>query len=113
MTIKIPGKDIEFNGQQWVLPPLNAAAVKQYRDQINAVFVGGLPDIELVAKLAHCSLARNYPDLTLAQVEDWIDYANMFDVWENLLNISGLVVQAGNMMRRVQDQMAANGLTKS
>lgn len=109
--IKIPGKEVTLGGKKYILAPLNAAAVKQYRDQIKAVFVGGLPDIELVAKLAHASLARNYPDITLEAVEDVIDYDNLFGVWEILLNISGLVAQAGNMMRRVQEQMAKTGLT--
>ncbi len=110
-AIKIPGAEMTLGGVAYVLAPLNAAAVKQYRDQIKLVFVGGLPDIELVAKLAHASLRRNYPDMTLDQVEEFIDYSNLFDVWENLLNLSGLVAQAGKMMRRVQGEMATAGLT--
>lgn len=109
-AIKVPGKSLTLGGQELVLAPLNAAAVKQYRDEIKGVFVGDMPDIELVAKLAHASLTRNYPDMTLAEVEDIIDYGNLFEVWEELMNLSGLVAQAGKMMRRVQDQMAATGL---
>lgn len=108
-AIKVPGKSVTLGGQELVLAPLNAAAVKQYRDQIKAVFVGSMPDIELVAKLAHASLSRNYPDMTLAEVEDMIDFGNLFDVWEDLLNLSGMMAQAGKMMRRVQEQMAQTG----
>jgi len=107
---KIPGKLMALGGVEYVLAPLNAAAVKLYRDQIKNVFVGGIPDIELIAKLAHASLARNYPDMSLANVEEIIDYENMFEVWESLLNLSGLVAQAGKMMRRVQEEMATAGL---
>lgn len=112
-AIKIPGKEIMFGDRTLVFAPLNAAAVKQYRDQIKAVFIGGLPDMELVSKIALASLKRNYPDMTLAEVEDMLDYNNYFEIWETMLNLSGLVAQAGNMMRRVQEQMAAAGLKTS
>lgn len=111
--IKVPGKEIELGGKTYIIAPLNAAAVKQYRDQIKAVFVGGLPDIELVSKLALASLKRNYPAITLEEVEEVLDYSNYFEVWDTMLNLSGLVAQAGNMMRRVQAQMEAAGLKNS
>lgn len=111
MSVQIPGKEISLGGVMRIVAPLNAAACKQYRDQIRTVSAGGIPDIELVAKLAHCSLRRNYPDITLDEVEDMVDYSNLFELWETLLNISGLVAQAGNMARRVQEQMTAAGLT--
>jgi hypothetical protein len=103
--IKVPGTEMELGGEKRVLAPLNAAAVKQYRDQIKAIFVGQLPDIELVSTLACASLQRNYPELTPAQVDELIDYGNLFDVWETLLNLSGLAVSAGKMVRRVQAEM--------
>jgi len=109
-ALRIPGKEHDLGGKTYVIAPLNAAAVKQYRDQIKAVFVGGLPDIELVAKLTLASLKRNYDDVTQEQVDDMIDYNNFFEVWETLLNLSGLVAQAGNMMRRVQEGMDTAGL---
>jgi saccharopine dehydrogenase-like NADP-dependent oxidoreductase len=95
----------------YVIAPLNAAAVKQYRDEIKDVFVGGLPDIGLVAKMALASLQRNYPGMTLEMVEQMIDYQNYFDVWEALLNLSGLVAQAKEMMRRVNEQMETTAST--
>jgi len=110
--IRVPGKELTLVADKTlVFAPLNVAAVKQYRDAIKSVFVGGLPDIELVAKLALASLKRNYPDVKLEDVEELIDYSNYFDIWDAILNLSGLVAQAGNMARRVQEQMTAKGLT--
>lgn len=111
--ISLPGKEMSLGGQQRVLAPLNAAAVKQYRDAIKNVFVGQLPDIELVSTLAYSSLKRNYPDVTQEQVDDMIDYGNLFDVWETLLNLSGLAVSAGKMVRRVQEEMEASATSKT
>ncbi|MFZ6871161.1 hypothetical protein ACO0LF_03740 [Undibacterium sp. Di27W] len=109
-AIKIPGKEVTMGGKTYVLAPLNAATSKQYRNEIKAVFVGSMPDIEFVSKLAHASLLRNYSDISLEEVEEMVDYGNLFEIWETLLNVSGLVAQAGNMARRVQEQMTAAGL---
>jgi hypothetical protein len=110
-AVLVPGKELSLGGRMYVIAPLNAAAVKQYRDEIKDVFVGGLPDIGLVAKMALASLQRNYPGMTLEMVEQMIDYQNYFDVWEALLNLSGLVAQAKEMMRRVNEQMETTAST--
>lgn len=107
----VPGKEFSLGGRVYIIAPLNAAAVKQYRDEIKAVFIGGLPDIELVSKLAYASLRRNYPTITIEAVDDILDYENYFGVWEALMNLSGLVAQAKELTRRVQEQMGAAGLT--
>lgn len=111
MSIRVPGKEKELGGVMRIVAPLNAAAVKQYREQINAISTGQIPDIELVAKLAYASLKRNYPQITLEEVEDVVDYDNFFELWVIMMNVSGLVEQAGKLARRVQDQMTAAGLT--
>ena len=103
--LHVPGKEVTLAGQSFIIAPLNAAAVKQFRDEIKSVFIGNLPDIELVAKMAQASLQRNYPGITLDDVEQLIDYDNFFPVWEALLNMSGLVAQAKEMQRRVQAKM--------
>ncbi|MDY7537678.1 hypothetical protein QN372_00815 [Undibacterium sp. RTI2.1] len=108
-AVKVPGTTINLCGRPFVLAALNVAAVKTYREEVKAVFLGGIPDIELVAKMAHASLSRNY-DITLEEVEELIDYGNYFDVWEILLNLSGLAVSAGKMAARLKEQMAAAGL---
>jgi hypothetical protein len=103
--INIPGTEIMLNGAPFILAPLNVAAVKQFREQIKAVFVGSMPDIELVSTLALASLKRNYPEIKAEFVDQGVDYGNLFDIWESLLNLSGMAVSAGNMVRRVQQQM--------
>ena len=106
----IPGVELELGGEKRILAPLNAAAIKQHRDKIGQVFVGQVPDVELVSLLAYCSLKRNYPDVTQDQVDDWIDYGNLIAVWEAVMNISGLAVEPGKMERRVREAMQATGL---
>lgn len=103
---KIPGKLVDLGGQARVLAPINAATFKTYRAEIARAFSGaGLPDIELVAKLAHASLQRNDSEVTLDQVESWVDMGNMLDVFEALMDVSGLVAKAGNLARRLQGDL--------
>lgn len=108
-AVSIPGTEISLAGKTYILAPLNVAACKQYREEIKKVFVGVVPDIELVAKMAHASLSRNHT-ITMDEVDEIIDYGNYFDVWEILLNLSGLAVSAGKMAKRVQEQIEAAGL---
>lgn len=106
--MKVPGIEMQLGGESRVLAPLNAASFKQYRSEITTVFNGGsIPDLEIVAKLACASLQRNYPDVTLSDVEQWIDFGNLIPVFEAIISVSGLVAAAGNMTRRLQDSLQA------
>lgn len=107
----VPGQELEVAGRKLVFAPLNATAVKQYREEIKSVSIGSVPDVEIVSKLAYASLLRNYPSITLQVVDDMIDYSNVFAVWETVINLTGLMVQAGELARRVEKQMQAGGLT--
>jgi hypothetical protein len=106
---RVPGTEIELGGKLRILAALNAATVKQFRDKIGQVFVGQVPDIELVSMLACHSLKRNEPEITQEEVDDFIDYGNVIPVWEALMNVSGLAIDAGKMARRVQEAMEGNG----
>lgn len=107
--MRVPGTEMQLGGKARVLAPLNAAALKQFRDRISEVFVGSVPDLELVAQLAFHSLKRNEPEITQDDVDEMIDYGNVVEVWEALMNISGLAVAAGKMARRVQEAMGESG----
>lgn len=105
-AVKVPGVEMQFDGQAYVVPPLNAAAVKQYRASVGDFLSGGtMPDIHIVCKLLHAAMTRNYPDLTLEQVEQWVDYGNMTDVMDTVMCIAGMVASMGNLARRIQSAM--------
>jgi hypothetical protein len=99
---------MQLGGRARILAPLSAGSFKMYREEINAAFKGGgVPDLEVVAKLAHASLKRNEPDVTLAEVEELVDFGNVVEIFEAVMNVSGLVASVGNMMRRLQAATAA------
>jgi hypothetical protein len=104
--VRIPGVELTLGGAAYVVPPLNAAAVKQYREQVASFFTGAVPDIEIVCKLLHAALQRNYPDTKLDDVEAWVDYGNMLTIMDTVMNTSGLATQVGELSRRIQAAMS-------
>lgn len=104
--VKVPGVELRFDGRTYVVPPLNAAAIKQYRDQV-ATFLtaGAVPDIELVCKLLHAAIVRNYPEVKLYSVEQWVDYGNLIEVMDAVMCTSGLAAAMGKLARRIQAAM--------
>ena len=104
--VNIPGVELQLGGGTYIVPPLNAAAVKQYREQVASFFTGAVPDIEVVCKLLHAALRRNYPDTKLEDVEAWVDYGNMITIMDTVMHTSGLAAQVGELSRRIQVAMS-------
>jgi hypothetical protein len=109
--VKVPGVELTFEGVAYVVPPLNLAAVKQYREDLAAFFGGTVPDMEIVGKVLHAALVRNYPDVTAEQVERWVDYGNMLDILDAVMQTSGLAAKVGEMSRRIQTAMKPSAST--
>lgn len=100
----VPGKQIVLGGKEFILPPMNAATFKTYKADIAKSFGETMPEMDKVAQWLHACLVRNYPDLELSFVEEWVDSSNMFDFFEAVIDLNGLVEKAGNMVRRVQEK---------
>lgn len=81
------GQPFKVGPRTYIIPALSFGAAKRMRADIRKIGAGELPPEEaqdLVAKVVFAALVRNYPNLTLEQVEDEIvDYENwgrLFDV---------------------------------
>jgi hypothetical protein len=72
---------------------------------VRGFFVGAVPDIEVVVTLLHAALVRNYPELTADQVAQWVDYGNMLDIMDAVMQTSGLAAKVGELSRRIQSAM--------
>ena len=94
MEPKNEGVPLKLGGNDYVLPPLNLAALEKYWPVIES---WGEPPASLVgrlsegAELLHAALVRNYEDLTLAEVKEGLDLANFPAALAQLLEVSGLV----------------------
>lgn len=103
-VVKVKGIPVELGGEQFVVPPLSLGALEQLQERI-ANFRGDIGDKDQVATVidaAHSALKRNYPELDRQTVADGIDVANMAEVFEAVMDVSGLkrkALEAGEAQR--------------
>lgn len=96
----VPGSEFVLGGQKFIVAPMTATTYEQHKDVLFETT--SIPEMGLVAELTFCSLRRNYPDITRAQVLDLVDRSNFLLLWELLMDASGLMRQAGEMQRRME-----------
>jgi hypothetical protein len=103
-VVKVKGIAIELDGTMRIVPPLSLGALEQLRDGLKS-FSGDVNDpaqIALIVNVAHAALKRNYPDLTREEVAEMIGLENMMEVFEAVMDVSG-------MKRRAQEAAAEPG----
>lgn len=89
--VKVKGIAIEMGGQEWIVPPISLRALEQLQERL-AHFSGGIDpqSVALVADATHAALRRNYPDISRDDVLDMLDVANMLEVMQAVMDVSGL-----------------------
>ncbi|AEV24622.1 hypothetical protein Dsui_0202 [Azospira oryzae PS] len=90
--VKVKGIPVDLGGETFVIPPLALGALEQLQERV-AKFKGDIRDAEQVATVidaAHAALKRNYPDMPRETVADLIDVGNMAEVFEAVMDVSGL-----------------------
>ncbi len=98
----IEGVTIQLGGEGRIIPPLNFRALRTLQPELtllgkSPLGQGGFSDEQMTAlcQVIHAALARNYPDVTLDQLEDWIDLGNAPAVIAAVMAQSGLVRAGG------------------
>ncbi len=89
---KHKGIPVQLGETTFVIPPLALGALEQLQDRI-AAFKGDIRDATQVATVldaAHSALKRNYPEMTRDEVADLVDVGNMAEVFEAVMDVSGL-----------------------
>lgn len=90
--VKHKGIPVQLGERSFIVPPLALGALEQLQDRI-ADFKGDIRDASQVATVldaAHAALKRNYPDVTREEVADLVDVGNMAEVFEAVMDVSGL-----------------------
>lgn len=91
-VVKVKGIPVELAGELFVVPPVSLGVLEQMHDQIKAV-TGDISDLAQVATITDVTLAalrRNYPDLTRERLADLLDVGNMIEVFQAVMDVSGL-----------------------
>lgn len=98
-VVKYPGIVKVLGGVEYVIPPISLGALQQlhgritqFSDQVDA------ESINTVIDVTHAALKRNYPDITLEEVKELVDVGNMFELFEAVMDVSGMkrkAIEAG------------------
>lgn len=86
----IEGKTIRMGGKDWIVPPLNFRALKRFQKEIGSLNLAELAQSEKVEEIVLAALNRNYPELTLDQLQDMLDMGNVVEVTMAVMGVSGL-----------------------
>ena len=80
------------DGKDYILPPLTLGALEDFQDRIAAMESGGLDKdtIATTIDVALASLKRNSPEMTRDMVRERIDLEVMAEVFEAVMDVSGL-----------------------
>jgi hypothetical protein len=94
MTGKIPGIIISMGGEDFVVPPLNLGQLRRLMPKVRQMAeIGSSMDeaqINALIEVVTAALQRNYPEMTIVQVEDMLDLGNAREVLTAILTGSGL-----------------------
>jgi hypothetical protein len=101
----IAGIKLELGGAEWVVPPLNLGALLDLQDRIAQFKPGSIDStsIGVVVDCVHRALKRNYPDTSREFVAEHLDVANMVEVMQAVLDVSGL------RRKKVEEEAKAQG----
>lgn len=79
MTVKFEGVPISLGGTVYIVPPLSTGAMRRMQDEIDSLGQSGSAPEEQIrtTKIAHAAMIRNYPQLTLDELEELVDAGNI------------------------------------
>lgn len=106
MSIKYDGVIIKIGSVKRVIPALTLRQVKNLREHLNTLTnIKDEPtntEMESLVAVCHAALSRNYPELTIEELEDDIDLNTLQHVVKAVVGQSGLeVVESGEAERSV------------
>lgn len=89
--LKYKGVGVELNdGATYVFPPLTLGYLEANGDALGALDPASKEGRGAMIDAAFASARRNYPDLTREALLELIDLSNMVDVFEAVMDVSGL-----------------------
>lgn len=91
-VVKVKGIPKDLGGTTYVVPPLSLGALEQLQERLGSYTgdVNNPADVRTTIDAAHAALKRNYPDLKREEVAELIGLENMIEVFEAVMDISGM-----------------------
>lgn len=87
------GEWITLGGEQYRIPPIAFRAVQELEEEVRGLAAMGQrptpAQMGTVAKIVQSAMARNYPSITVEQVDEMLDLGNYQDVLSAVLSVTG------------------------
>lgn len=90
---RIPGIPVLLDGREYVIPPITLGALMQVQDKLERISSSNLmapENVDTIVTVAHASIRRNYPEVTREQLLEMIDVGNLKEVFDAVIDVSGL-----------------------
>jgi hypothetical protein len=97
MVDEIEGLEVAISGRRWIIPPLNLRRVRKLEPLLGRLIAGNSiaelseDSLSATAEIVHLALTRNYPDLSITDVENLLDLRNFREVLDAVMKQSGLL----------------------
>lgn len=90
--VKFPGIVKTIGGTEYIIPPISLRTLQIMQSEIEQInqSVMDAKSIDTAITVIHSALKRNYPQITLDEVGDLVDVGSMFDLFEVVMDVSGL-----------------------
>lgn len=105
---RFEGVSVKMGEEDFIVPPLNFSRLKKLTpliEELGAMKIGEpitAKQADAIITVIHSALSRNYPHLTIENVEEMIDLGNVGPIIQAVMGVSGF--SSG-------EKVAGNGLT--
>lgn len=113
-VVKVKGISILLAGVPYIVPPLSLGALEQLQERLSGFDASAIDrgqidarQMSVIIDAAHAALKRNYPNLERAELAEMIDLENMLEVFEAVMDVSGLKRKA-----QEAEQLAGEAVAK-
>lgn len=96
------GTPVRMGGRDFIVPALTMGQVKQLKEsgKLARIFevnvLSPQEDIDLALEVIQSAMARNYPEITIKELEDILDAKNTSKVILSIMGMSGLIRTDGD-----------------
>lgn len=103
----VAGINIQLGGKDYIVPPLSFKKLRELEGDIKALAKLEGPatqytgeQLQVFLRIVQAALSRNYPDMTIEDVEEVLDLGNVRPVVAAILGVSGLEKTTGEAKPR-------------
>ena len=100
--VPVPGSDkggawVRMSDKEYKVAPLNFRALRELAGSIKVLQTikeGEMPNaeqMETLVKIAHSAIHRNYPEITIDEVAEGLDFGNFSSVLSAVMGVAGLL----------------------